>query len=155
MLFHGRKCSFRGIPSFTEESILKLGTERNYAKKISFTNPASKLIFSHTFLKFSAAHFENVIQKERFLFQQTEMRACFLPRNARNKIPKVCFYSIFVPPNGIPNCFLFHGMVRNGISRVSCSSEQPEFRSIFYGIIFCRKFPSLTYPHRTERRKIL
>jgi hypothetical protein len=27
--------------------------------------------------------------------------------------------------------------------------------SIFYGIIFCRKFPTLTYPHRTERRKIL
>jgi hypothetical protein len=40
-LFRGRKCSFRGIPRFTEESIPKLGTEGNGMKKISFTkNPA-------------------------------------------------------------------------------------------------------------------
>ncbi len=43
-----------------------------------------------------------------------------------NRIPSVCFY--FVPRNGIQSCFLFHGMVRNGIPRVSYSTEQPEFR---------------------------
>ena len=31
-LFHGRKCSFRGIPSSAEEPIPKLGTERNRAE---------------------------------------------------------------------------------------------------------------------------
>ncbi len=36
LLFRGRKCSFRGIPSFTEESIPRLGTEENGMKKISF-----------------------------------------------------------------------------------------------------------------------
>jgi hypothetical protein len=32
-LFRGRKCSFRGIPKFTEESIPKLGTEGNSLNK--------------------------------------------------------------------------------------------------------------------------
>ncbi len=40
-LFRVRKCSFRGIPKFTEESIPKLRTEGNGMKKISITkNPA-------------------------------------------------------------------------------------------------------------------
>jgi hypothetical protein len=32
-LFRGRKCSFRGIPRFTEESIPRLGKEGNDMKK--------------------------------------------------------------------------------------------------------------------------
>jgi hypothetical protein len=38
-LFHGRKCSFRGVPSSAEEPIVKLGTERNgmeFHEKIKF-----------------------------------------------------------------------------------------------------------------------
>ncbi len=55
------------------------------------------------------------------------------------------FASIFVRRNEIPSCFLFRGRVRNGISRVFCSAEQPKFRrkkticsvySVFRGIIF-------------------
>jgi hypothetical protein len=41
LLFRIRKCSFRGIFRFTEDSIQKLGTEQTYMKKVSFTkNPA-------------------------------------------------------------------------------------------------------------------
>jgi hypothetical protein len=38
------------------------------------------------------------------------------------------FASIFVPLYGIPSIFLFHRIVRNGLPRVFCSAEQPEFR---------------------------
>jgi hypothetical protein len=38
------------------------------------------------------------------------------------------FASIFVSRYRIPNIFLLCGVVRNGIPRVSCSAEQPEFR---------------------------
>jgi hypothetical protein len=37
------------------------------------------------------------------------------------------FASIFVSRNGIQSCFFFRGMVQNGIPKVSCSAEQPEF----------------------------
>jgi hypothetical protein len=41
LLFRRRKCSFRDIFKFTEDSIQKLGTEQTYMKKASFTkNPA-------------------------------------------------------------------------------------------------------------------
>jgi hypothetical protein len=60
--------------------------------------------------------------------------------------------SIFVPQNGIMSYFLFHGRVRNGILRVFCSAEQPEFRLKYLFVLaipssvelfFCRKFPTL------------
>ncbi len=38
------------------------------------------------------------------------------------------FASIFVPRYRIPSFFLLCGMIRNGIPRVFCSAEQPEFR---------------------------
>ncbi len=69
-LFRGRKWSLRGIPKFTEESIPKLGTERNDMKKIGFT---------------------------KILLQQTELTACFFPRNASERNSK----SLLL--------FLFHG----------------------------------------------
>jgi hypothetical protein len=62
------------------------------------------------------------------------------------------FSSIFVPWHGIPSCFLFCGMVRNGIPRVFCSAEQPEFRRNQATVpsipssekkFFCRKLPTL------------
>jgi hypothetical protein len=37
-LFRGRKCSFRGIPRSTEESISKLGTEISFLKKKTIIN---------------------------------------------------------------------------------------------------------------------
>ncbi len=91
------------------------------------------------------------------------------------------FAPIFVPRNGIPNCFLFRGMVQNGIPRVCfyfCSTAQNSWHffplwngsernfesflfrrtagippeqinssvySVFRGIIFCRKLPTLVW----------
>jgi hypothetical protein len=78
---------------------------------------------------------------------------CFHPRQLRNGIPRVLFVflfygtefrvvfssaewfgtelwefaSIFVSWYRIPSIFLLCGMVQNGIPRVFCSSEQPEF----------------------------
>ncbi len=72
-LFRGRKCSFRGIPKFTEETIPKLGTEGNGMKKF-------------------------VLQK--ILLQQTELTACFCPRHLRNAIPNSFLFRGIVQ-NGI------------------------------------------------------
>ncbi len=69
----------------------------------------------------------------------------FFPRNALKQ-----FAYIFVPRYGIPSIFLFRGMVRNGIPRVLCSAEQPEFRRnkpicfvyyVFPLIIFLSEIP--------------
>ncbi len=60
-----------------------------------------------------------------FLFHRTEFLLFSLQLRIRNVIPRVP--SIFVPRNGILSCFLFRGRVRNGILRVFCSAEQPEF----------------------------
>jgi hypothetical protein len=91
--------------------------------------------------------------------------SCFLFRRlVRNRIPK--FASIFVTQNRISSIFLFLGMVRNRIPRVCfyfCSTAQNYvhfylFRgtaeilkeqtnccvySVFHGMIFCRKLPTL------------
>ena len=124
-LFRGRKCSFWGIPRFTEESILRNGTESR-AKKLFYIT-ASKVIFSHTICEIFGCRVLWTKMKVSCSRKQN-CEHVFVREMLRNKIPKVCFYSIFDPPNGIPNCFLFHGMVRKGISRVFCSSEQPKFR---------------------------
>ena len=63
--FPGSKCSFRGIPRFTEVSITKLGREWNYMKKLEL---------------------------QKILLQQTELRACFRARTFGSGIPRVCFY---------------------------------------------------------------
>jgi hypothetical protein len=78
------------IPRFTEESITRFGTEGNGMKKISFTkNPAP------------ANRIDSMFSSEPGLGM--EFRE---------------FSSIFVPRNGIPSCFLFRGIVQNGIPRV-------------------------------------
>ena len=85
-----------------------------------------------------------------FLFHRTEFRLFSLPRRIQNLILRVP--SIFVPRNGILSCFLFRGKVQNGILRVFCSAEQPEFRLKYPFVLaipssvelfFCRKFPTL------------
>jgi hypothetical protein len=125
-LFRGRKCSFRGIPRFTEESIPRIETEENVMKKIRLTkNPAPANKIDSMFL----SETPNVIPSI-FLLCGT----------VRNGIPRVFssaewfrtefreFASIFVPWYRIPSIFLLCGMVRNGMPRVFCSPEQPEFR---------------------------
>ncbi len=88
---------FRGIPSFTEKSILKLGTERNYAKKFVWQNSVKIHLFWHYLWNFRLPRFEKVIQNDSFLFQKTELWACFRPRNAL----EIFFESLLL--------FLFHG----------------------------------------------
>jgi hypothetical protein len=62
-----------------------------------------------------------------FLFHGTEFRVVYSSAEGFETEFRV-FASILVPRNGIPSCFLFRGRVRNGIPRVFCSAEQPEFR---------------------------
>jgi hypothetical protein len=91
-LFRGRKCSFRSIPRFTEEPVQKLGTEGNGMKKISFTkNPAPANRIDSMFSEFGV-----VASSAEWFGTEFQM-----------------FAYIFVPRNGIPSCFLFHGMVQN------------------------------------------
>jgi hypothetical protein len=98
-------------------------------------------------------------QLKKTLLQQTELTACFLPRHAseRNSESLLLFLfhgmefrvvfsseewfgtvfqvfaSIFVPRNGIPSFFLFHGMVQNGIPQVLLLNmfHGTEFRAFF------------------------
>ncbi len=124
-LSRGRKWPFPGIPRFAEESIPKLGTERNDMKNI-----------------------------QKILLQQTELPACFCPIHAseRNSESLLLFLfhgtefrvglsavewfeskfrefaSIFVLRYRIPSFFLLCKLIRSRIPRVFCSAEQPEFR---------------------------
>jgi hypothetical protein len=61
-------------------------------------------------------------------FYEAEFRLFSLPRGFGTEFRE--FASIFVPRNRIRSCFLFRGRLRNGIPRVLCSAEQPEFRRI-------------------------
>ncbi len=94
-----------------------------------------------------------MILNEKFLFQQTELRACFLPGN----VSKLNFESLhlYCSMEGIPSCFLFRGMVRarNANPRVCfyfCSAvRSPERFSIprnglkrISGVFFLRKILS-------------
>ncbi len=129
-LFRGRVCSFRGIPKFTEESIPKLGTERNDMKKISFTKnpaPANKIdsvFFSETCFR---TKFREVCNQ-----QQPQVATNFVPRNGIsswflfrgivwNRIPIVCFY--------------FCSTLQNSqhFSPVRCGSEQNSESFLFRG----------------------
>jgi hypothetical protein len=85
-----------------------------------------------------------------FFVPRNEIPSCFLFRGmVQNRIPRVCFY--FCSMYRILSIFLLCVTVRNGIPRVFCSAEQPEFRrnkpivpsSVFRGIIFCRILPTL------------
>jgi hypothetical protein len=85
-----------------------------------------------------------------FLLYRTEFRAFFSSADFQESA------SIFVPLYRVPSIFFFHGMVWNRIPIDFCSTDQPEFNrnsagtnqncfvySVFRGIIFCRKFPTL------------
>jgi hypothetical protein len=127
------------IPRFTEESIPKLGTERNYMKKISFTKnpaPANRI---ESLLSSAKRNSEILLL---FLFQGTDFGVVFssvewfatefrlllfcstkwnsklssLPRNGSEQNSESML--IFVPRYRIPSIFLLCGMVRNGIPRV-------------------------------------
>ncbi len=90
-----------------------------------------------------------MIQNESFLCQQTELKACFLPRNASEQNSDVCFYfcsternsELFsLRRNGLEQnsesllLFLFHGTEFRAFSlakwwnEVFWSVEQPKFR---------------------------
>jgi hypothetical protein len=117
-LFRGRKCSLRGIPRFTEESIPKLGTEWKYRKKC-------------------------VLQK--ILLQQTELRACFSPQNASERnselflfrgkvligIPSVCIYFCFTDPNSEWVSLLRNSLERNSVGLLLFLFHITEFRAFF------------------------
>ncbi len=136
-LFHGIKCSFRGIPSSGKGPIPKLGTERNGI-------PRKKLVYTTA---------ENLINKMicpymgKSCFSYTIFWNFWLPRFVSvgfsctewigNGIPRVCFFfvsmefrvlfssaewfwtefgkSIFAPQNEIPSCFFFRRRVQDGI----------------------------------------
>ncbi len=147
-LFRGRKCSFRGMPRSTEESIPKLGTE--IRKKIVFWNSKNNLtkwfVRTSKVLNASKWNFESLLV---FLFHRIEFRVLFSSAEGFGT-ESWEFASIFVIPNGIPSIFLFRGiprvcfyfcctvqsskhfffheMVWNGIPRDFCSTEQSEFR---------------------------
>jgi hypothetical protein len=128
-LFRGRKCSFRGIPRFTEESISNLGTEGNGMKKISYTkntaqtNRIDSMFSSETCFR---TEFRVVSSAEWF---GTEFQA---------------FAYIFVPRNRIPSCFSSVEWFRTEF-RAFASNFVPWYRipSIF---LLCRTF-------RTEFRE--
>jgi hypothetical protein len=102
------------IPRFTEESILKFGTEWNLNTQ--------KTLFLRKSQHNSTKRFE--FPRAGFYFFYTEHFS--LPRNGSEPNSTICFY--FCSTVQIPSIILFQGMVRNGISRVFCSAEQPEFR---------------------------
>jgi hypothetical protein len=137
---------------FMEESIPRLGTEENGMKKFSLTrNPAP----ANRMFSFETASEWNSESLLLFLFQRTEFRVVFSSAKSLGTEFQV-FASILVLRNGIPRCFLYSGMVQNGILRVGfyfcpmvyripsifllcrtvwngilrvfCSAEQPEFR---------------------------
>jgi hypothetical protein len=62
-----------------------------------------------------------------FLFYGTEFRVVFFYADWFGREFRE-FASFFGPRNGIPSCFILCGSVRNGILRILCSVEQPEYR---------------------------
>ncbi len=137
-LFRRRKSSFRVIPKFTEESIPRLGTE--WHEKISFTkNPAPANRIDSLFL--SKTCFGTEFREFASIFSMERNSEHFSPlRNGSERNPRVfcsakCFRtefrefaSIFVSWYRIPSILLLCGTVPNGIPKVFCSAEQPEFR---------------------------
>jgi hypothetical protein len=85
-------------------------------------------LFWHYFLYFRLPRFEKVIHNETFLFQQTQLRACFLCKMRWNKIPKVCFY--FCSTERSSPLFLFRGIVRRVCCYISSSVLHSEHFSL-------------------------
>jgi hypothetical protein len=141
LLFRGRKCSFRGMPRSTEESIPKLGTERKYEEKLVFRKSKNNL--TQRFVRTSKV-------LKCFKTEFREFAGVFVPRN---RIPRVCFYFCYTERNSehfsLPRnsksllLFLFHCskhffLPRNGV-------EQNSERFLFHG----------TAGIRPERTKIV
>ncbi len=122
-LLRGRKCSFRGIPRSKEESIPKLGTQisrkNQFKKQPKWIN---KMIFPSFSLPRNALE-RNSERLLLFLVHVTEFRAFFSSAEWFGTEFRQLLLFLFYCRK-----FLFHGMVRNGIQRVFCSAEQPEFR---------------------------
>jgi hypothetical protein len=88
------------------------------------------------------------------MFHGTEFRVVFFSAEwFRTEFRE--FASIFVPWYRISSIFILCGTVRNGIPRVFCSAEQPEFRQdkpivpsipSFAETNFCWKLPTLLGP---------
>jgi hypothetical protein len=154
LLFRGGECSFRGIPRFTEENSearngMELQEKNVFCNKSCSRKPNWERAFVREMLR-------NGIPRVCLYFCSTEWNSELfsLPRNDWNGIPNVCIYFclternselfslprnglelnserllvFFVSQNRIPSIFRLCGMVRNGIPRVLCSTEQPEFR---------------------------
>ncbi len=131
-LFRGRKCSFRGIPSSAEEPILKLGTEQNSAKKLSFTELAPHGLYDYSDIE----HYYWNFGLPSFVLSRFSSAEWFGTEFRQ-------FASIFFPRNGIPSCFLFRWRIRKGILRVFfyfCIRGK-EFRVVFSSAeVFGREF---------------
>jgi hypothetical protein len=93
-LFCRRNGSFQGIPRSTEESIPKLENETGQNEMEQYRITRKKLVLQKQplFLKFRLLHFEKVMQTESFLFQQRELRTCFLSRNAYASMLLILFH---------------------------------------------------------------
>ena len=111
-----------GIPS----CFLFRGMIRNRIPRVSFyfcsTERNSQLFFLP--LKSSEGNFESLLL---VWYHGTEFIVVFSSAEGFGR-QFWEFACIVVQRNGIPNCFLFRGRVRNGIPRGFCSAEQPEFR---------------------------
>ncbi len=157
-LFRGRKRSFRGIPRF--KSIPKLGTERNDMKKLVLQkNLLQQTVLTACLLPRHASERNS----ERFAISQQppQVATNFVPRKGIpsyflfrgmvwNRVPRVCFYFCFTVQNSKhfsplrngsernSESFLFRGTAGIPPEQTSCSVN-----SVFRGIIFCRKLPTL------------
>ncbi len=100
-------------------------------------------LFWHYFEIFGYSAFEKVIQNETFLFQHTELRACFLCEILCNKIPRVWFYFSSTVQNSehftLPrNCSerIFESYLFRGTAGIPPEQTNCSVYSVFHGIIF-------------------
>ncbi len=101
-LFRGRKCSFRGIPRFTEESIPKLGTEGNDMKKfVLHKSCSSKQNWKSVFV---GGMLWNAIPRVCIYFSalRNGSREFSVPRNSRNSAGTNQLFRLFrLPRNNV------------------------------------------------------
>ncbi len=127
------------------------GTEQN--QKLVLLNKwfvrTSTIIFSDTI--FAMARFEKMIQNVIFLFQQTELRACFLCEMFCDKIPKVCFYFCSMVQNSEHFSLPRNCSERNsesyqfrGTAGIPPEQTNSSVYSDFHGIIFLSEIANLS-----------
>ncbi len=120
-LFRGRKCSFRGIPSSAEEPIPKLGMEwkgTEFREKINFNGTVQYKYWTKYLLT-------RVVETNSYgIYKNFQFEYC--RRLALQRFVLSCFLFCGMVRNGIRSCFLFRWKVRKGIPRVCfyyCSTE--------------------------------